>query len=146
MLVGVAVGGTRLGSSAVGAAEIVSVGGRNVGVSEGAGLVFVGEGVSVATVATGVGVSTIEGLGEGTSVELGWGTGVGMVVFVTRTRATRVLVGVGVTAGMPGAHRSTSNPTNPMPTVRSQNHRLRRITTPRNPALADSRQRLPHYT
>jgi hypothetical protein len=117
----VAVGGSGVGGAAVGGTVAVSVGGT--GVSEGAGSVRVGGGVSLGG---GLGLgATLVGvkLGEGVAVELGCGVGAGMSVFVGSRTATRVLVGVGVTAGAPGLQRTSSKPTDASPSNVNQNQR-----------------------
>ena len=95
-----------------------------MGVAEGAGCVSIGVGVSAGAGGLGLaGMLVGEGNGDGLDVTLGRSVGVGRGVFVARARATRVLVGVGVTAGFPGAHRISSNPTRPVPTRQSPSHR-----------------------
>ena len=90
--------------------------------SEGAGCVSTGGGVSVG--GDGLVITAVEGtVGGGRGVRLSWEVDVGIGVFVANSSAIRVLVGVAVTAGFPGAHRIISNPTKPVPTRKNQSHR-----------------------
>jgi hypothetical protein len=84
----------------------VLVGAGSVGVAEGAGCVSIGEGVSVGAGGLGLAGTLVgEGTGDGVDVTtLGWSVGVGKGVFVAKASTTRVLVGVAVTAGLPGEH------------------------------------------
>jgi len=121
--VGVAVGGRGLGGGAVAGRVAVLVGAGAVGVAEGAGCVSTGLGVSAGAGGLGLaGMVVGEGNGDGLDVTLGGSVDVGSGVFVAVARATRVLVGVGVTAGFPGAHRTISNPTRPIPTRQNPSH------------------------
>ena len=86
--------------------------------------VLVGGGVGLGNAGLGVGgTEVVVATGEGVGVRLGKGVGVGRSVFVARASTTRVLVGVGVTAGFPGAHWIISDPTRPTATRKNQNHR-----------------------
>ena len=121
---GVAVGGRGLGGGTVAAGVAVLVGGGGRGVSDGTGCMSVGAGVAVGADRLGLAGTLVgEGNGDGLDVTLGWSMGVGTDVFVTRASTTRVLVGVAVTAGSPGAHLIISNPTRPVPTRKNQSHR-----------------------
>ena len=121
---GVAVGGRGLGGGAVADGVAVLVGGGGKGVSDGTGCVSLSVGVSAGAGGLGLAGTLVgEGNGDGVDVTLGCSVGVGRDVFVAVARATRVLVGVGVTAGAPGAQRTSSNPTKPIPTRQNQNHR-----------------------
>ena len=111
---GIGVDGAVVGDTVVGA----------MGVSEGAGSVWVGGGVSLGG---GLGLGAIAAavkVEEGVAVGLGCGVKVGAGVCVGSRTATRVLVGVGVTAGPPGAHVVVSNPTRAVPARKNQSHRL----------------------
>jgi hypothetical protein len=69
--------------------------------------VSAGGGLSVGEGEVGLGVATMgEAVGNGVNAKLGWGVG----VLVGTTRATCVLVGVGVTAGAPSRHWTANNP------------------------------------
>ena len=95
-----------------------------MGVAEGAGCVSIGVGVSAGAGGLGLAGTLVgEGNGDGVDVTLGGSVGVGKGVFVARASTTRVLVGVAVTSGFPGAHRIISNPTKPIPTRKNQSHR-----------------------
>lgn len=121
---GVVVGGRGLGGAVVAGSVAVSVGGKGVGILDGAGCVSVGGGAAVGEDGLGLGMTAVgEAVGEGTGVELGWAAGGGRGVFVGRADATRVLVGVGVTAGLPGLHWMVSNATQPIPIRKGQSHR-----------------------
>ena len=100
------------------------IGGGGRGVSDGTGCVSVGAGIAVgADELELVGTLVREGKGDGVNVTLDWSVGVGCGVLVARASTTRVLVGVAVTAGVPGAHRTISKPTKPVPTRKNQSHR-----------------------
>ena len=119
-----AVGGCGLGGGAVAGRVAVVVGAGAVGVAEGAGSVSTGVGVSAGVGGLALaGTRVEEGNGDGLGVTLGWSVGVGRGVFVAVDRAMRVLVGVAITAGFPGAHRISSNPTRPIPTRQNQSQR-----------------------
>ena len=105
MALGVAVGGCGLGGGAIAGRVAVLVGAGGVGVAKGAGCVSIGTGVSASAGGLGLaGMIVGEGNGDGLDVTLGSSVSVGRGVFVASDSATRVLVGVGVTAGFPGAH------------------------------------------
>lgn len=124
LAVGVAVGGRGLGGGAVAGRVAVLVGGRGVGVGEGRDCMSVGAAVVAGTGGLGLDVAfTGEADGDDVGVALGWSVGVGCGVLVARAGTTRVLVGVAVTAGFPGAHRIISNPSRPVPTRKNQSHR-----------------------
>jgi hypothetical protein len=112
LALGVAVGGSGLGGSAVAGGIAVSVGSKGEGVCEGAGCVSFGTRVSFG--AGGLGLSNAEPgfgatpVGEGiegsVGVALGWAEGVGIGVFVGTLGTIRLFVGAGATAGAPGLH------------------------------------------
>ena len=129
----VAVGGTRVGGGDDGVAGGSDVGEAGSGVSEGTGVVvsLAGAGVSVAggtvTVSTGtvtLGVAVGGGLGvsDAAATSVATAIGVGATgVAVGRLGTTRVLVGVGVTAGPPGRHWSPNKAARIMTTGRNPN-------------------------
>ena len=111
---------------AAGAVERVGLAvGDNVAVSVGGGMVGVpvggGDGVAVGGTGVEVGAGTVtgavgKGVGDGIGVNVGNGTG----VLVARASTMRVLVGVAVTAGVPGAHCTRSNPARHIPSSENQ--------------------------
>ena len=120
----VAVGGCGLGGGAFAGRVAVLVGGNGVCVGEGTGCVSVGAAEVVGVGGLSVAGATVgEADGDGLGVALGWSMGVGCGVLVARAGTSRVLVGVAGIPGLSGAHRSSSNPSKPVPTRKSQNHR-----------------------
>jgi hypothetical protein len=124
LAVGVALGGSGVGGGAVAGGVAVLVGGVGRGVADGTGCVSMGARVAVGASGLGLAGTLVgEGNGDGLDVTLGWIVGVGTRVFVARASTTRVLAGVAVTAGFPGAHPVIINPTRPVPARKNQSHR-----------------------
>ena len=111
--VGAAAAGGGLDGLAIGSDVAVSLGGGNVGVSEGGR-------VSVGDSEVGLGLETVgEAVGDGVGAKLGWR----VEVLVGKASAIRVLVGVGVTAGALSRHWTANNPAKLAQTSRIEGNR-----------------------